>query len=134
MNVRTKRCWHTFRKLQIRGKSPPPSCFSSTILKRLKVSSGQDTLCKSNQFVKFQAVAMQQNYRRYLAGAAKIVMRRPVASIPSKRMNVIHYCYYYGLVILSNRKWPCTSRRSNSRSCRLLLLLGFHQLVQKRTC
>ena len=53
------------------------------------------------------------------SGAAKIVMRRPVASIPSKRMNVFYYCYYYGLVILSKRKWPCASRRSNSRSCRL---------------
>ena len=52
-------------------------------------------------------------------GAAKIVMSRPVASIPSKRMNVFYYCYYYGLVILSKRKWPCTSRRSNFRSCRL---------------
>ena len=51
-----------------------------------------------------------------LGGAAKIVMRRPVASIPSKRMNVFYYCYYYGLVILSKRKWPYTSRRSNSRT------------------
>ena len=30
------------------------------------------------------------------AGAAKIVMRRPVASIPSKRIDVSYYHYYVG--------------------------------------
>ena len=70
------------------GRNTPPSCFSSTILKRLKASSWnfltlkihlEDTFCRSNQFVKFWVAAMAEKLKKV---PRRIWLQRKVKNQP----------------------------------------------------